>query len=305
MAHHQLAHDTGAIFSPSVARIAASTARDWSYVDAWLASKLPGRPVPSFERNPDTLKALLSLAALNEGADEDRLLLARADTDALAELSHIDSTGTPDAQSQLAGPLLDAIEHHLPKEGIAALGAMAAMAVDSGLAYPEAADLGRSMVDLQGSIYETERMEARTDTLASHIQQDTDQAAGLLRRLQGEHYKPAPDLAKQNLDVQRKVKTLSAQLPELQDRTAGSAASLGPSHPTLEDVAGEEGQYLALLARKKELDAQMAAFAGLPSDPDMARSELETLRRQLRGVTSRRDAVFEGLVERESPIRKR
>ena len=92
MAHlHQrhLSHDyeSGAIFSPTIARIAASTARDWSYVDSWLSSKLPpGRPLPSFERNPDTLKALLALAAANEAADEQRSLLARAEAEALKEV---------------------------------------------------------------------------------------------------------------------------------------------------------------------------------------------------------------------------
>ncbi len=72
-----------AIFSPSVARLAASTAKDWNYVDSWLSSKLHGRTPPPFERNPDTLKALLALAALNEAADEERDLLARVDAAAL------------------------------------------------------------------------------------------------------------------------------------------------------------------------------------------------------------------------------
>src|SRR3546814_5108209 len=63
-----------ASFSPSVARIAASTTRDWADVDSWLASKLPaGRAPPSFERNSETLKALLSLSAHNEAADDERL----------------------------------------------------------------------------------------------------------------------------------------------------------------------------------------------------------------------------------------
>lgn len=305
MAHRQLAHDTGAIFSPSVARVAASTARDWSYIDAWLASKFAARSAPPFERNPDTLKALLALAALNEAADENRLLLDRAESDALASLSRAASAGGTHGDDQLAGPLLDAIEHHLPREGASALDAMAAMAVDSGLANPAAVDLGRVMLDLQGRAYDAERMQARVDTLARHIQRETNHVSDLLRRLQTDDYKPPPDLARQNLDVQRQVKSLSAQLPDLQDRAAALAASIESGHPNVDDIARQEEHYLALLARKSALDEQMAAFAGLPSDPDMARSELDSLRRQLRGATSRRDAVFEGLVERESPIKKR
>jgi len=62
---------------------------------------------------------------------------------------------------------------------------------------------------------------------------------------------------------------------------------------------------LSVLSRKKELDLQLATFQGLPSNPDMARAELEELRDQLRSVESQRDAVFEGLVERESPVKRR
>ena len=56
-----------------------------------------------------------------------------------------------------------------------------------------------------------------------------------------------------------------------------------------------------MLSRKKDLEAQVNAFQGLPPDRDLARQELEALRAELRGVARRRDAVFEGLVERETP----
>lgn len=79
--------ESAAIFSPSVARIAASTARDWSHVESWLASKFPtGRSLPPFERSQDTLKTLLALAAANEAADDRRRLLVRADVSALQAL---------------------------------------------------------------------------------------------------------------------------------------------------------------------------------------------------------------------------
>ncbi len=43
---------SAAIFSPSVARIAASTAKDWNYVDSWLSARFHGGSRPAFERNP-------------------------------------------------------------------------------------------------------------------------------------------------------------------------------------------------------------------------------------------------------------
>ena len=84
--HHHHHQSNAAIFSPSVARAAASTAKDWSFVDDWLhrkyaASSASGggggktaakrsswTTVPQFERNPETLKALLALAAANEAS---------------------------------------------------------------------------------------------------------------------------------------------------------------------------------------------------------------------------------------------
>jgi HAUS augmin-like complex subunit 1 len=301
MAHHLLANDTAAIFSPSVARIAASTARDWSYVDSWLKSKFPDRPAPAFERNPDTLKALLALASFNESADEERQLVAKADAEILkglkdAEVSHRDSP---------RDTLLDAIESELPKDGEVALDGMATMAVQAGIPFPEPEDLGRRMIDHQRSIFEAEQMKARVNTLQRYIVSDAGRVNGFREALQGDDYTLRPELAKQNLDQQRKVKAMAAQIHESQHRVASLAASQKTSHPLVQDIAREEQKYLDLLSEKKQLHLRLAAFEGLPSDPDQARAELEALQEQLRGTTTRRDAVFEGLVERESPIKRR
>ncbi|KAF7549201.1 hypothetical protein G7Z17_g6544 [Cylindrodendrum hubeiense] len=309
--HHHLSEDS-AIFSPSVARIAASTARDWSYIDTWLVAKLHPRPVPAFERNADTLKALLALASLNDTADEERQLLAKSESAALKELSLQQSTSQfvtgndhTRARRPLRQGLLDAVQHNLPAEGHTALDAMSSMALQLGIAFPEPEDLGRRMVGLQASIQETEQMKSRVDILHRHIEEETSKIHNLLRLLQGDEYKPPPHLAKQNLELQRKVKTMSAKMPDLQDRVAALSASADASHPTTADIARDEQEYLAILAEKRDLDLQMANFHGLPSNPDMARSELEALRGQLRTFTSQRDAVFEGLVERESPVKRR
>ncbi|KPM40185.1 hypothetical protein AK830_g6391 [Neonectria ditissima] len=310
--HHHLSEDS-AIFSPSVARIAASTARDWSYIDSWLGAKFHPRSVPAFERNPDTLRALLALAALNDAADEERHLLAKSESAALQELSLEPSQPQPadtrghkaSAQRPLRQGLLDAVQHNLPAEGHTALDAMANMALQLGVAFPEPESLGRRMVGLQSSIQEAEQMRARVDILHRHIEEETSRINNLRRELQRDDYKPPAHLAKQNLELQRKVKAISAKLPDLQDRVAALASSAESSHPTTADIAHDEQEYLDILTRKRDLDLQMATFHGLPSNPDMARSELEALRGQLRNITSQRDQVFEGLVERESPVKRR
>ncbi|KLO91556.1 uncharacterized protein LW93_8804 [Fusarium fujikuroi] len=304
MAHHRLLSQDSAIFSPSVARIAASTARDWSYIDAWLSSKFHPRPVPSFERNNDTLKVLLALASVNEAADDERNLVAKSEATALQELTDserkIDKTSRP-----LREGLIEAVEHNLPTDGHTALDAMANMALQFGVAFPEPDTLGQRMCQLQAGIHDAERMKARVEVLHKHIDDEAARVEELLKELQRDDYQPPAHLAKQNLNMQRKVKALSAKLPELQDKVTALAASADTSHPTIADLARDEQAYLSVLSRKKELDLQLATFQGLPSNPDVARAELEELRDQLRSVESQRDAVFEGLVERESPVKRR
>jgi len=302
MAHHyhrRLESDSAAIFSPSVARIAASNARDWSYVDNWLASKFTNGSIPPFERNAETLKALLALASHNEAADEERQLVSKAESEALAQLDSLKEENPP-----LREVFLDTVEDELPQEGQVALDSLASMAVQAGIAFPEPEDLGRKMVDMQKSIYEAETMSSRVEVLQRSIQKDAARMQIMLRRLEGDDHRPDPELAKQNLEIQRNVKTMAAQLQEFQYRVAALASTVGFPRPSIQDVARDEEEYMAAL-QEKQLDLQMAAFEGLPSDPDLARAELNALRSQLHGATSQRDEVFEGLVERESPVKRR
>ncbi|KAM0212864.1 hypothetical protein ACHAQD_009601 [Fusarium lateritium] len=304
MAHHRLLSQDSAIFSPSVARIAASTARDWSYIDAWLSSKFHPRSVPPFERNNDTLKALLALASVNESADEERNLVAKSEAAALQELTEFESRIDKSSRPLREG-LIDAVQHNLPTDGHTALDTMANIALQFGVAFPEPEILGQRMCQLQSSIHDAEHMKARVEILHKHIDEEAARINYILKNLQREDYQPPAHLAKQNLEMQRKVKALATKLPELQDKVAALAASADSSHPTIADLARDEQEYLYALARKKELDLQLASFQGLPSDPDIARAELEELRDQLRSIESQRDAVFEGLVERESPVKRR
>ncbi|XDG04868.1 hypothetical protein ABKA04_004483 [Annulohypoxylon sp. FPYF3050] len=321
MAH--LAPSQAAIFSPSVARAAASTAKDWSYVDSWLRSKYAnsstnrGRP-PTFERNPETLKILLALAAANEAADEDREKLARLEEEALAEVQASErelEARRQKAEQQpsdsidgelLAADLLAAIESNLSREGTAALDAMSNMAVDLGVAYPTPEALGAKYVELQGRALELEDSVERVNLLQRYLDREAAQADAFLEELRhGDAYQPAPDLAKQNLELQRKIKNITNKLPELKQQVVALEKSVGLPSLTVENVKEDEDAYLELLTKKKDLDVQVKAFVGLPPDIEAARAELEALRAELRDATDERDTNFERLVERESPIKTR
>ncbi|KAK1999659.1 hypothetical protein LX36DRAFT_469416 [Colletotrichum falcatum] len=298
-----------AIFSPSIARIAASTAKDWSYVDSWLASKYQGRPVPAFERNSDTLKALLALANSNENADEERELVARAEIAAIHEV--VGARDVPESNSDLPSSdtarerMLGAVQDHLTREGRTALNSMATLSCQLAVAYPDAEALGRSMIDLHAEASDLEQTRFRVHVLQKYIDQESVAVDELLRTLHSDDYKPADDLARQNLEMQRKIKAMAARIPELRDRISNLNHYTVASHPTIEQMAQEEAGYLGLLAEKQSLDKDVDQFSGLPDDVKTARVELEHLRAEVLTVTRHRDAIFEGLVERESPRKGR
>lgn len=315
MAH--LAPNT-VIFSPSVARAAATAAKDWNFVDGWLASQFHGRAPPAFERNADTLRALLALASANDAADESRACVARAEAAALRELEAQDAARgrqpappasqrasgaqRPDAGVAAAGAaILGAVEEGLSREGRDALEAMASAAVEAGIMDPTPESLGRCMLDLQARAQELDVMTTRVAALQRFVDEEASQVQRLVDTLHSENFRPAPDLAKQNLEMQRRARAMAAALPGSKEKAAPPLASTVPPTATIESVSQQEEEYLALLALKKDLAAQLDAFGGLSHDPVLARADLDKLRAELQQATRRRDAVFEGLVERETP----
>lgn len=292
-----------AIFSPSVARLAASTARDWSHVDAWLTTKYKDRPVPPFERNQDTLNALLALAALNESSDDNRDLVARVEGSALRDIRRDKERLT--SLASFKHDFLTALEQTLTREGSASLDAMAEAALQLGMAFPEPSQLSQAMLRLQTTVFDLDQAFARVQTLQRHIDAESAKLESLLSEVRGDEYRPPADLARQNLDMHRRVKALDKKLPEMKDKVSSLARAVGLPNPTIQQVSQEEEKYLRLLDVKIGLDQQLIEFEGLPPDIAMARQQLEALTRELRNITDRRDAVFEGLVERETPRKGR
>lgn len=285
-----------AIFSPSVARQQLAAAKDWNYVDSWLSTKFQGKTPPPFERNNETLKALLALAAVNESADEERDLLAKVEARALQDLESQDKAD-PNAE------LLVSIEQSLTQEGQTAIEALANAAVTLKQPIPDTGRLGRSIVDLQVTSYDLDQTIDRIAIFEAHLNSELQSINSLIRDLQSDAYQPPSNLSKQTIEYQRKVKTLAAKLPELRERTLSLAA--GTTKVTIQDVKAEEEKFKALMVKVKDLEAQVKCYHGLPQDTDLARLELERLRVELRDLTNERDSMFEGLVERESPKKTR
>ncbi|CZR57421.1 uncharacterized protein PAC_07310 [Phialocephala subalpina] len=287
-----------AIFSPSVARQQLAAAKDWNYVDSWLSMKFSGKTPPPFERNNETLKALLALATVNESADEERDLLAKIEVKALQGLQ---TKEKPDPNADL----LASIEESLTREGQTSIEALSSLSVTLKQPIPDVEKLGRSVIDLQVTTYDLEQAKDRISILEAHLNSELQNINNLIRDLQSDAYQPPSNLQKQTIEYQRKAKTLASKLPELRDRVLSLAASAGTSKATIQDVKAEEEKFKTLMATVKDLEAQVKSYHGLPQDTDLARLELERLRIELRGLTHERDTMFEGLVERESPKKTR
>jgi len=288
---------TNVLFSPSLARAHLAQTKDWNYIDAWLLRHL-SKPPPPFERNAETLKALLALAAHNESADEERALLARVEEKALQELRE-KTENDPDKE------MLTTLEDGLTKEGHIALDTLADFTVVMNLPTPDVEKMGRKVVTVQAQVFELEQASDRIAVLENHLKEELKSITDVVKDLQSKTYQPPPDMAKQTSDYQRKSKALTAKMPELQDRVATLQTNLGKNLVTVGDVKAQEDRYREQIAKVKDLDAHVKSFHGLPQDTDLARLELESLRMELRDLTLERDRMFEGLVERESPKKRR
>lgn len=302
--------DSTTVFSPSVARVAASTAKDWSYVDSWLSKLLPSQRLPEYERNSATLKALLTLAGINEAANDDRDLISTASKLALrdnagAEIATNLTTGTCCENGLVIRNLIVAkVTNYLTREGKIALEALADTSVQHRIDFPIPEDLCKEFLNLQTSLFETEQVMTQVKALKEHLTRELQISAEHLALFQGPNYTLPTELSKQNLDLQRKTKLKSKQI--LDARECLNTPFSRPRLPcTIESVMREEQQLLGLLIERKTLDSQIAAFRRLPSDPERARDQLEGLQEQLRSLTAQRDHVFEGLVEQASPLKRR
>lgn len=285
------------LFSPSLARAHLAQTRDWNYVDAWLLRHL-SKPPPPFERNADTLKALLALAAHNESADEERSLLARVEEKALSELKQ-------KTENDADRELLETLEENLSREGREALGMLAEMSALLNVPVPDVEKMGRKIVDIQTEVFQLGQASDRITVLENHLKAELQNINKIVESLQSEKYQPPSDIAKQTNDYQRRTKALSAKIPELKDKVKALQNGVGRDCVTIKDVKAQEDKYRDQLAKVKELEAQVKLFHGLPADTDLARLELESMRVELRDLTLERDRMFEGLVERESPKKRR
>lgn len=286
------------MFTPSATRIAAPAVREWTYVDSWLDHYFHGK-TPSFERNADTLRTLMALATHAETASEQERVLHKTEHEAAAELA---AKSTPNATTgeALRSTLLSIIEQALSAEGRTSLRSLASAHLCPDAVLTDVrTTLGYLSLDIQATNFANRAMTERTEAIELQLEREARHVHELIQTLEDSHIS---HLKSANASVRESVKMLVAQLSAA-DRGNGKLPNT--AQVTVDDIVREEQEYLALLDRKKQLDSYIAAFQGLPPDPVKAETELQSLRSQLEDMISQRDAAFEGLVQRESPGKRK
>lgn len=280
-----------AIFSPSVAKQQLAAAKDWNYIDDWLSVKFQGKKPPSFERNNDTLKALLALATFNDSADEENGLLKRVETKTLEELEAAE-TQEPHID------LINMLEQSLSREGKLGLEALSNLSVVLNQPIPKIDRLGRSLIDLQVICNNLDHTNDRINSLETHLNYELENVDKLTQELQSQAYQPILDPAKQATHYQRKLKEMSNKIPELRERVTLLSTSVGQPTTTLHDIISEETKFKNLLTVVRELEEKVKGFHNLPHDKNLARLELEAVKVELHNLSRKRDDMFENLVQK-------
>jgi HAUS augmin-like complex subunit 1 len=311
-----------AIFSPSVARQAASVARDWNYVDSWLSFRL-GHRVATFERNPDTLRLLHALASCNESADEERTAMAEKAMSMTSKMTnrvrpkHADSStenwigfgerrgafnSIPTRLTTLWGPL----ESHIAGEGWVSLDALAVIAsmIDVLVDHDTCQSMSQSVVSLKGSFSENRKWLARTCTCRAYLDTELSLINLQLGEIYSNMYRASAHLANANPNLQRSIKAMLSRLAELDERWSNMEGSY-PGIPSAAALTHRQQTYLERMLYKDHLNYTLSPFNGLPSDHEVAQAHMDARRHELHILAEHREIVFEALVVQESPLIKR
>jgi HAUS augmin-like complex subunit 1 len=285
--------------SPTKARQAAMQAKDWAYVNSWLTRKYAPKPVPQFERNEDTLRVLLTLAAANDAADEETNIYHRAQEEAIHAFKVQEEAERKDPHERQKNEILDEVEMCLDDKGRRDLDDLAESAVVMGNTMnPEPEDLSQSIVELTAEEFDAQDQIAKVETLRLYLQKELSRLQTDLEVLKSdEAYAMPQGIQGQTSEWIRGTKTLSTKVGEYHDRIA-SLERKQPSGPTIEQIMADEENIVRLRETVKSLEGRVKAFQDLPTDIPGARARYKELERELGQLNRQRDALYSSLGRR-------
>lgn len=292
-------HD-GSLASPTKARQAAIQAKDWAYVNSWLSRQYAPKPVPHFERNEDTLRVLLALAAANDAADEEANLQHSAREEAVQTFKLHEDAQTKDPHERQKNEILDEVEMCLDERGRNTLDDLADAAITLGdTLNPTPEFMGQSIVELTAEEFDAQDQVAKVDMLHRYLQKELARLQEDLEELRSDKAYEAPaDTQSLTSEWVRGTKVLSTKVGEYQDRIASLERNQARG-PTIDELMVEEENVIRLRESVRSLEGRVKAFHDLPKDVSGARARYIELERELDQLTRRRDMMFGNLVERQ------
>ncbi|CEO59915.1 hypothetical protein PMG11_04565 [Penicillium brasilianum] len=284
--------------SPTKARQAAIQAKDWAYVNSWLSRQYAPKPVPHFERNEDTLRVLLTLAAANDAADEETSLQHRAREEAVQTFKVREKAEATDAYERQKNEILDEVEMCLDERGRTNLDDLADAGVTLGNTLnPTPEDLSLSIVELTAEEFDAQDQIAKVDNLHRYLQKELVRLQDDLEELRSDKaYEMLADTQSSTSEWVRGTKVLSTKVGEYQDRIA-SLERNQPHGPTISELMVQEDNVIRLRETVKSLEGRVKAFHDLPKDISGARVRYKELERELLQLTRQRDTMFGKFVE--------
>ena len=288
----------GSLLSPSKARQAAIEAKDWEYVNSFLSRQYLSGPVPSFERNADTLRALLVLATANDAADEEAVLLQHAREEVIANFNNT-SQLDQGAGRLRREDLLDALETCLDDNGARDLDDLAESAVTLGTLNTENGDIGHSIVELTVEEFGARDHLAKVEGLQVYLERELDSAREQLDRLKSDKaFATSPDLPALAGEWSRSTRFLAGKVDEYHGRVASLERHRIKGSTTIEELVAEEEAVKRAEENVQALEGRVTMFHGLPQDPREANLQYKQLERELYRLVDRRDSLFAGLATR-------
>lgn len=285
--------DDSSLMSPSKARQVAAQAKDWAYIMNWLNRRYAPKPVPHFERNEDTLKTLFTLAAANDSADEETVLLHKAQEETIHVLKARQET-------RILDDVIGVIEDELDDKGSKSLEDMAETSVLLGTLAPDVKGLSHGLVDLEAQEFEATDQFRKIEDLQKYLEREHHGLQTQLDELNyhGKYETPA-DLPMQTTKWLRDTKLLNSKISEYQERITASERSGSIKGPSIEDLMTEEESVLSLRDNVKHLEGIVNTFHGLPPNVEDFRREYGRASKELQSLVLQRDKMFENLVNRQ------
>lgn len=281
------------LVSPAKARQAAIQAKDWAYVNSWLSGQYAPKPVPPFERNEDTLRTLLALAAANDAADEEATLLHHAREEAVEGFKAREA-----AEETQKKELLDEVEHCLDDTGRQSLEDLAQTTVVLGGLNAETAHLGQSIVELTKEEFDAREQVAKVTMLEKYLERELAALQAQLETLRSDEiYDTAANLPALTAEWSKGTKLLATKVGEYRDRIASLERNKSKG-PSIEALIMAEKNVVKLTDMVQMLEDRVQSFHDLSTkDIPAARAQSRQLELELSQLIRKRDGLIEHMAE--------